>query len=75
MVFVAVEVSEAAAGGVAGPQTRLRGASGNINCKGRLRFYVSLKADSRDKWRDYRLEPAELVSSVLVRVDELANGT
>jgi len=42
--------------------------------KWRQRFCASLKAGSRDKWWDYRLESAELAPRVLVRPDELANG-
>lgn len=76
MLFVAVEVSEArllAAWLV--PSEDFAARAGTPNSKGRLRFYASLKADSRDKWRDYRLAPAELAPRVLVRLDELANGT
>jgi hypothetical protein len=76
MLFVAVEVAEArllAAWLI--PSEDFAARAGTPTSRGRLRFYASMKAGSRDKWRDYRLEPAKLAPRVLARLDELTNGT
>lgn len=41
------------------PSVDFAAKAGRPNSRGRLRFYASMKAASRDRWRDYWLEPAE----------------
>jgi len=37
--------------------------------RGNIRFTAPMKADSNDRWRPYRLEPSQLTSEVLRRLD------
>jgi hypothetical protein len=41
------------------------------NNRGRYRFSASMKDDSNDRWRPYRLEAHELPSAILGRLDQL----
>lgn len=73
MLFVAVDITEArimAAWLV--PSTVFADEAGTPNSRGRLRFHASLKPRSRDCWRAWRLDPAELAPSVLARLDEMS---
>ena len=70
LLFVAVDITEArimAAWLV--PSEDFDKMAGKPSARGRLRFYASMKAASRDRWRAYRLEPAELAPQVLARLD------
>jgi hypothetical protein len=72
MLFVAVEITEArilTAWLV--PSEDFAAIAGNQNSRGRLRFYASMKAASRDRWRYYRLQPAELAPQMLARLTEI----
>lgn len=74
LLFVHVEVTEArllTAWLI--PSADFAAMAGTPNSRGRLRFSASLKPDSQDRWRKYRLEPAELAPRVLERLDELNN--
>lgn len=76
LLFVAVDITEArlmTAWLV--PSKEFAAKAGTPNSQGRLRFYASMKAGSRDRWRDYRLEPAELAPRVLARLGDLAGET
>ncbi|MER7585933.1 hypothetical protein ABTW72_00165 [Micromonospora sp. NPDC127501] len=42
------------------------------NSRGRYRFVASMKPESNDRWRPYRLEAEELPQAVLKRLEELA---
>ena len=75
MPLAAVEITEArllAAWLV--PSAVFAARAGAPNSRGRLRFSASLKAGSRDRWRDHRLEPAELAPRVPARLGELAGS-
>lgn len=42
------------------------------NIRGRYRFVASMKPESNDRWRPYRLEAEELPQAILKRLEELA---
>lgn len=42
------------------------------NLRGRHRFVASMKDGTKDRWRPYRLDAAELPPAILRRLDELA---
>lgn len=42
--------------------------------RGRYRFKASMKDESKDRWRRYRLEAQELPHAVLYRLENLAQG-
>ncbi|SCK37986.1 hypothetical protein H180DRAFT_03203 [Streptomyces sp. WMMB 322] len=46
--------------------------AGEPNSSGLRRFSASMKSESRDRWRPYRLSAAELAGRILARLDELA---
>jgi hypothetical protein len=72
LLFVAVEITEArilTAWLV--PSEDFAAMAGSPSARGRRRFYASMKADSHDRWRPYRLEPAELAPRVLTLLTEI----
>ena len=72
LLFVAVDVREARIrASWLVPSEDFAANAGKPSSRGRLRFYASLSATGRDRWRDYRLEPAELASRVLERLADL----
>ncbi|MCR6490536.1 hypothetical protein M8542_47815 [Amycolatopsis sp. OK19-0408] len=71
LLFVAVDVTEARLTTAwLVPSEDYAAQAGPPNSRGRLRFYASLKPNARDRWRDYRLTPAELAPRVLERLAE-----
>jgi hypothetical protein len=47
---------------------------GKPNSKGRYRFGASMKENTKDQWRKYRLEASALPSAILKRLDALASA-
>ncbi|MEV4271685.1 MULTISPECIES: hypothetical protein [Micromonospora] len=43
------------------------------NSRGRFRFAASMKPDSNDRWRQYRLEAEELPGAILKRLERLSS--
>jgi hypothetical protein len=54
------------------PSREYAGTLGAPNSRGRYRFSASMKDDSKDRWRCYRLEAQELPQAVLHRLESLA---
>ncbi len=72
MLFVAVDI----AGGAIMkawlvPSIDYASVLGSPNSRGRHRFHASMKAGSKDRWVDYRLEAAELAPKILARLSAL----
>lgn len=72
LLFVAVDVDQARLTHVwLVPSNVFAASAGPVSSTGRLRFYASFKPTARDRWHDYRLEPAQLGERILARLAEL----
>jgi hypothetical protein len=71
MLFAAVDASDADFGPVWFVPSHDFSHHGLRTAGGKLRFSASAKADSKDKWRKYRLEKHELAPAILHRLAEI----
>lgn len=72
MLFVAVDVDRGAVMKAwLVPSTTYAEAAGTPDKAGRYRFRASMKSQTNDRWRPYRLEAHELPPAVLSRLDHL----
>jgi hypothetical protein len=53
------------------PSVEFDAHKGNMTSNGTYRFRASLKPDTQDQWRPWRLTPAQLPGAVLRRLTEL----
>jgi hypothetical protein len=67
MLFVAVDVDA----GSLMTAWLVPSVEGNMTSNGTYRFRASLKPDTQDQWRPWRLTPAQLPGAVLRRLTEL----
>ncbi|OZV77517.1 hypothetical protein CA850_22830 [Micromonospora echinospora] len=75
MLFVAIDVVHGAVMKAwLIPSRDYEATLGAPNSRGRYRFSASMKDDSKDRWRGYRLEAHELPQAVLRRLDGLVEG-
>ncbi|MFI6229568.1 hypothetical protein ACIBCR_19890 [Micromonospora echinospora] len=75
MLFVAIDVAHGAVMKAwLIPSNDYAATLGAPSSRGRYRFSASMKDDSKDRWRGYRLEAQELPQAVLRRLDGLAEG-
>ena len=75
MLFVAVDVDRGAVMKAwLVPSTTFAESAGTTDKAGRHRFRASMKAQTNDRWRPYRLEANELPPAVLSRLNDLEAG-
>ncbi|GAA0734423.1 hypothetical protein Drose_34930 [Dactylosporangium roseum] len=73
MLFVAIDITRGAVMKAwLIPSTDYARTLGQPSSRGRYRFGASMKGETNDRWRPYRLEADELPAAVLRRLDELS---